>query len=179
MVDAEKMKNGKSGKVREINKELSAVARGLSLAISPKAAVEVANAVRGMSSVKAKKLLEDVIAKKRAIPLRRFCDSRGHRKNIGPGFYPVSVAGELLKLIKGAEANASFKGLNTSLLVVRKIMPNTGSESYHYSRRRGLKTKCANIEVVLEEIAKPDDKKMDKKKRSDNKKEKAVGDGVK
>lgn len=38
--------------------------------------------------------LDDVIAKKRPVPMKRFNDSQGHKpgKGFGPGRYPVKVA---------------------------------------------------------------------------------------
>lgn len=150
-------------KQKEENKENIAVAKGLSMPISTKDCIEICNFLRGMTSAKAKIFLEDVIALKRAVPLKRFGHNLGHKPGIGSGRYPVKACKEVLKLIKSAEANASFKGLNTSATVITKIIANKGSRSYHYGRMRGIKTKSTHVFVTLEEIAKKEEKKEAKK----------------
>lgn len=87
--------------------------------LSPKWSREVCAAIRGLRLQDARRLLEDVVAKRRMIPYRRYRKLRGHHSQTrGPGGYPVKVAKSLLKLLDTLEANAEFKGLDTDRLVL-------------------------------------------------------------
>ena len=81
--------------------------------VSPKWAREVCKAIKGLTIEEARKLMEDVIARKRMIPYRRYKKKRAHHAQTkGPGGYPVKVAKIMLKLLDSLEANAEFKGLD-------------------------------------------------------------------
>jgi len=105
----------------EYNKEIMAKAVGRSLPISKKFTVEVCNFIRGKSITNAKKILENVVAGKQAIPFRRYNSDLSHKRGIGPGRYPKNVCNEVIQLIESVEANAQFKGLNTSNLKISHI----------------------------------------------------------
>jgi large subunit ribosomal protein L22 len=83
---------------------------------SHKHAREVAVAIKGMSIEKARLFLEDVIARKIAVPYRRYNNEVAHRSNIRDGFcsgrYPQKAAKEVLKLLDNLEANAEYKGMD-------------------------------------------------------------------
>ncbi|MDJ0271807.1 MAG: 50S ribosomal protein L22 [Candidatus Caldarchaeum sp.] len=81
--------------------------------VSPKWAREVCEALKGLTIPEAKKLLEDVINKRRMIPYKRYRKKRAHHAETkGPGGYPIKVSKHLLKLVESLEANAEFKGLD-------------------------------------------------------------------
>ena len=61
---------------------------------------------------------------------------------------------EFIKLIESAEANAQFKGLNTSKLVISHISANKASKAWHYGRKSRRKMKRTNVEVIVEENTK-------------------------
>jgi ribosomal protein L22 len=61
-------------------KESMAKARGISLGISSKQSMEVCSFIRGKKLAAAKRMLEDVIAMKRAVPFKRFNHNIGHRR---------------------------------------------------------------------------------------------------
>lgn len=143
-------------------------AQGRSLAISFKQSIEVCNYIRGKSVETAKKILEDAFNKKKAIPFKRFNRDTGHKKWFAAGRYPVKTAKEIFKLIEACEANAQYKGLNTSSLVISHICAHKGGKAWHYGRKRARKMKRTSIEIVLEEKMK---KKVDSK-RGEVKKEK-------
>lgn len=87
--------------------------------LSPKWSREVCAAIKGMRLQEARRLLEDVVNKKRMIPYRRYRKLRAHHSQTkGPGGYPVKVAKSILKLLNSLEANAEFKGLDTDRLVL-------------------------------------------------------------
>ncbi len=89
--------------------------------ISPKHAREICSAIKGLTISKARKLLEDVIEKKVAIPYRRYHRKVPHKsstKGYPAGGYPVKASKVFLKLLDNLENNASFKGLNIERVVI-------------------------------------------------------------
>merc|ERR1711906_76926 len=88
-------------------------------------------AIKNMNLEKAKKYLEDVIDKKRAIPFRRFCGGVGRTAQAAPAGstngqarWPKKSCEFLLGLLKNAESNAEVKGLDTDALVISHIQVN-------------------------------------------------------
>jgi len=149
---------------------------GLSLPISLKDSIEVCNYIRGKDVDEAKKLLENVTCEKQAVPMRRFNKDRGHKKGIGPGKYPKNVCKEILELLEGVAANAQFKGLNTSSMLVKHISVQKGATQWHYGRQRRRQMKRTHIELVVEEQKK--EKKKDVKKISKSKAQVATKENV-
>src|SRR5919109_378111 len=93
-------------------------ALGREVDVKPKHGVEVCRAIRGRSLVEAKDYLEQVIAKKKAVPFRRHVRFLAQQKGVGPGAFPVKASTEILKLLNHAESNAEYKGLDTERLWV-------------------------------------------------------------
>ena len=143
-------------------KEHMARAVGVALPISFKQSVEVCRFIRNRKVSSAKKMLQEVIEKKKAVPFRRFDFDLGHKKETGPGRYPEKTSSELIRLIESAEANAQFKGLHTSNLVIAHISAHKASKAWHYGRHSRRKMKRTNIEVVVQEKAKEETPKETK-----------------
>jgi large subunit ribosomal protein L22 len=133
--------------------ENTAKAAGLSLSISMKDSVEICNFIRGKNLKKSVETLKQIAEKKRALPLRRFNQNRGHKPGIGPGAYPVNTCNEIIKILENAEANAQFKGLNTTHLIINHIRAHKAATPYHAGRQRRRKMKRTNVEVVVSEGA--------------------------
>ena len=134
----------------------TAKALGKEMAIKSRSAIEVCRALRGLKVADAKQYLEDVQAKKRAIPYRRHMGQVGHRKGIGPGKYPVKVCAAVGKVLAQAEANAEYKGLEPDdLVVVHAAAQRAGQMPGHMPRARGRatawNTDLTHIEIVVEE----------------------------
>jgi large subunit ribosomal protein L22 len=127
-------------------------AAGVSLPVSYKQSYAVAKAIRGKSIAQAKKILEDAITKRRAVPMTRFNTDTGHKPGMAAGRYAINTCTHILRLLKSAESNAQFKGLSTANLVVRSIAAQKGPTSYHYGRLRRRQFKRAHVEIVLREI---------------------------
>ncbi|MEE9592866.1 MAG: 50S ribosomal protein L22, partial [Thermoplasmata archaeon] len=102
----------------DVDEETTAKAYGRELPISPKKAREVCRALRKQPLDVAKVMLEDVMAKRRAIPYGRYNKEVAHQVGIGPGGYPVKVARYLLRLLESAEQNAEYKGLDAESMIV-------------------------------------------------------------
>jgi len=123
--------------------------------LSWKDSVEVARFIKGMKASKAKAFLQDVIKMKRAVPLKKFNDNRGHKHGMGPGRYPVNVSLAFLELINSAEKNAENKGLDTKGMIVQYAFANKGSTFMRPRRNefRGQERKSANVSIILRETS--------------------------
>jgi large subunit ribosomal protein L22 len=152
--------------IKNFNKGHMAKAMGRNLPISFKQTVEVCNFIRGKSVNDAKDILKKVSEKKMVVPFKRFNRDLGHKKKIGAGRFPVKTSNELMKLLEAVEANAQFKGLNTSNLTIMHICAHKGSKGWHFGRKRRRQMKRTNVEVIVEERVKKEvkgEKKEDKK----------------
>ena len=137
-------------------KETVARAQGLELHMSPKKTYEVLNALRGLSLESARGLLEDTIAKRRAIPFRRFNQETAHKKGIGPGRYPKKVAQQLLQVLQNAESNAEYEGMDTDRLFIRTAACARGrilkaNMPRAHGRATAWNEQTTNVEIVLAE----------------------------
>jgi len=146
-------------------------AMGVALPISFKQSVEICNFIKNRKVGMAKKMLQEVVEKKRAVPFKRFDFDLGHKKKIGPGRYPESASREFIRLIDSAEANAQFKGLNTSNLVISHVCAHKASKAWHYGRKSRRKMKRTNVEIFVEErkpVAKSEGNNKQKNKKTKN-----------
>ena len=130
-----------------------------SMSISFKQSIEICNFIRNKKINKAKNILNEVIAEKGSIPFKRFNSDVGHKKKWASGRYPKKASQEILGLINLVEANAQFKGLNTSNLVITHINANKGPTTPRYGRQRSRKAKRTSIEIVVSESKKKVEKK--------------------
>jgi large subunit ribosomal protein L22 len=90
-------------------------ASGREVSISPKAAREIANAIRGMTVAKAIDRLELVEQMTVPIAFRRYKLKVGHRSELQSfpsGSYPVKAARAYLQVLHNLQGNAEFKGLD-------------------------------------------------------------------
>ena len=146
--------------VKGLDPDRTAIASGRDLRISPKAAREICDYIRGMNLQKAKEVLREVIELRRAIPYRRHKKKIPHRKGLQgfyAGRYPVKAAEAILKVLEAVEANAEFKGLYTDRLrivhiaaqrgpVIKKYIPRAFGRASPYFER------LTHIEVAVEEV---------------------------
>lgn len=110
IAEAEKVKEKEEAKKKEEEKiktkleKKEAVAFGKDLPISTKHAVAICNFIRGKRIEKAIFLLEEVINKKLAVPMK---GELPHRKGkIMSGRYPIKASQQFIKLLKQLAANA-------------------------------------------------------------------------
>ena len=146
-------------------------ALGIALPISLKHSIEICDFIRGKKLQTAKKILEDVIAKKRAIPFKRFTEGSGHKKGISSGKYPVKASREILKLLNSVEANAKDKNLDVDDLVIIHIVAKKGYSRMRYGRRPWREAKSTHIEVYVKEER---NKKQEKEIKKEIKKQKEI-----
>jgi len=133
-------------------------ASGRELRISPKAAREICAAIKGMMLDEAKEYLSQVIAKKRAVPYRRYKKKLPHRRGLGgAGRYPVKAASRILEVLENAEANAEYKGFDIERLRIIHASAYPGAKIRRYIPRAfgratpKFETLC-HVEIVLEQV---------------------------
>ena len=142
-----------------LDPDRTALASGRNLRISYKHAVEICDAIRGMRLDQAMEFLEDVIAKRRAVPFRRFHGKVAHRRGLEgwpAGRYPVKAAKAILKVLENAQANAEYKGLDTSRLQIVHIAAQKGIKIRKFiprafGRATPFFSQLTHIEVAVEE----------------------------
>jgi large subunit ribosomal protein L22 len=140
--------------IQGINEEHSAKAKINAVSVSTKHSIEICNFIRKKNLQKAKELLKLAIEKKKPIPFKRFVGEVGHKKGkIASARYPIKTCTQILKILESVEANAQFKGLNTSNLIISHICANKASTPWRYGRHIRRKSKRTHIEVVVEERA--------------------------
>ncbi len=130
----------------------TAKAVGVSLPISTKQSVMICNMVRGKNVQTAKNELEQVMQGKKAVPFTRFNRDTGHKVGIAGGRFPQKACQNILDIIKSAEANAQFKGLSSSNLVIAHISAQEGPHIWRFGRHRRRRAKRTHVEVVLKEV---------------------------
>ncbi|MBI2662519.1 50S ribosomal protein L22 [Candidatus Woesearchaeota archaeon] len=155
-------------------KEHSATARLLSAPISTKQSVEISYHLRYEDLAWAKAFLEEVVAMRKPVPYRRATMDLGHKPGMAGGRFPQKAASHFLQLLKSVEANAQFKGLNTSSLKISKLIANKASIPFSGGRGRHA-TKRTHIEIeVIERKQKKNDNKKEEKAVKGDKKEKIM-----
>ncbi len=127
--------------------------------ISRKHSREVALAVKGLSIEKAREYLENVIAKKIAVPYRRYNNEVAHRSNIRDGFFagrfPQKTAKEFLRLLDNLESNAEYKGMDLDRLRIISSIVHIGTRLERFTpRAMGRSSPKIGILVHVELVAK-------------------------
>ncbi len=128
---------GKKQPVTSKVKKSEAIVNGVGLPLSTKTSVAICKFIRGKSIPKAIANLEQVIAKKKAVPMK---GEIPHRKGkIMSGRFPKNAAEYFIKLLKNLQANANANGLDEP--VVAEAMANIASQPYgRFGRVRRKRT---------------------------------------
>ena len=114
--------------------ETSAKAYGKSVSVSTKNSVIICRALSGLNLAKGKRLLDGLLSEKQSLD----------------GKYHTNAASEILNLLKSAESNAEFKGLDIDRLIIHA----SAHRGFTFRRPRRLKMrgdqkKMTNLQVVL------------------------------
>jgi large subunit ribosomal protein L22 len=133
-------------------KATKVIAIGRDMPISMKYSAAVCSAIRNRKTEIALKLLEQVVSKKRALPMK---GEMAHHHVVGsltsrPSKYPVKASIEFIKLIKSLNANASVKGLDPSELIITKAMANKASRPFKGTRLAFGRKRFKRSNVLLE-----------------------------
>ncbi len=142
---------------------LIAKASARDVPISYRKMVDLVALLRGKKLSEAREILQRVIEKKEAVPIRRYHGKQAHRRGLADkagwpvGRYPVKAAKYLLKLLDNVENNAIDKGLDVDRLKIihmavhkaitlKRYMPRAFGRSTprfkHYS----------HVEIVVKEV---------------------------
>jgi len=129
--------------------------------ISVKYATEMCREIKGKPLKKAVAMLQRIMKKKQALPLRKYRKKVAHRKGeaqsgVKSGRFPASTCRVFLKVLESVKANADFKGLEPENLLIVHCFASRGF------RRRGLqpkgriggkvrRRKSCHLEVVVRE----------------------------
>merc|ERR1719348_437629 len=122
---------------------------------------ETAQAIKKMPLNRAKTYLKNVIAQKEIIPFRRFMGGVGRHSQCKihkatQGRWPLKSCEFLLDMLKNAESNAEYKGLDADHLVVDHIQVNRAPKmrrrTYRaHGRINPYMSSPCHIEMVLVE----------------------------
>lgn len=137
----------------------TAVATGRNLRISPKHAREICRELKGKYLETAQEYLEEVIAKERSVPFRRYRKKIPHRNDLlkwPSGRYPEKAAREILRVLENVEQNSSFKGLEVSRLKITHMAAQRGRKIKGFTPRAHGRSSpsfqtLTHIEVVVTE----------------------------
>merc|ERR1711997_1256797 len=164
------------------NATKAAKARGSKLRVHFKNTRETAQAIKGKSLNRATTYLKNVINQKEIIPFRRFMGGVGRHAQskvhgTWEGRWPKKSCEFLLDLLKNAESNAEYKGLDGDRLVIDHIQVNRAPKmrrrTYRaHGRINPYMSSPCHIEVVSVEkeetfakaSAEPEKKKVSQKK---------------
>lgn len=143
------------------NEEHLAKAKAKDLPISTKQSIEICRCLRYKNTVLAVKILNEALQFKKAIPFKKFIRDMGHKPGIASGRYPQKASQAFIKLIRTVEANAQFKGLNTSNLKITKILANKAAIPLSGGRHHTA-AKRTNLEIEVKEMKEKKKKNAEK-----------------
>merc|ERR1711950_139281 len=164
------------------NATKAAKAKGSNLRVHFKNTRETAQAIKKMPLHRATTYLKNVMSQKEIIPFRRFMGGVGRHAQAkvhgtSQGRWPKKSAEFLLHLLKNAESNAEYKGLDADHLVIDHIQVNRAPKmrrrTYRaHGRINPYMSSPCHIEVCLVEkeqafaktSAEPEKKKVSQKK---------------
>lgn len=135
-------------------------AKANELPISPKHSMEIAGFVKKMTTQEAIAYLTEVVAKKKAIPFRKFNRNIAHKRCLtgwDAGRFPVKASAAFIRLLESVEKNAEYAGLDTEKLRIVHASANRGrGMKAFFPRAMGRATpkrrETVNIEVVVREV---------------------------
>ena len=135
------------------NKINSAEVNAKSLPISTKYSVEICNFIRNKNFNIARKQIQDIVEMKKALPIRRFGWDLGHKKEVGPGTYPVKAGKHFLSLLDSVQNNAENKGLNVNNLFITFAKADKAERRWKSGRSGRVKMKNTHVKIMVEERA--------------------------
>ena len=139
----------------EFDPAITSKAMSYELNVSPKHCYEILREIRGKKVSVVKTFLMNVIDMKESVPFKRYNRNVGHKRHQSgwdAGRYPIKACGEILKLIKHAEANAEYKGLDTENMRIIHAASKRGRITHGMMPRAMGRATPWNIETVTVEV---------------------------
>lgn len=143
----------------EFQKEKTARSQGHELHISPRHCTEICRELRGKSLAAGKSYLEAITKMEAPVPFKRHCSGVGHRAGMqgwDAGRYPQKAAREILTVLRNAEANAEYQGLDTEQMFIIHSLAKSGRViegrmPRAMGRATAKNTATVTVELVLQE----------------------------
>lgn len=146
-----------------IDPDKTVKASGRDLRISPKKAAEVCRELKGMKLEEARGVLEEVVSMRKMMPFRQHKKKLGHHANRlreykwFAGGYPVKAAKHILAILKNAESNADYKGLDVEKLKIIHASVDLGPKLRRFTPRAFGRSspkfeQLIRVQLVLEEM---------------------------
>ncbi len=131
-------------KEKDVNKKekKTVVAKGKDLSISTKHSIAICKFLKNKKLEDAIKLMNEVIALKKAVPTKK----EAHKKGMASGKFPLKATKAFLKILKNVKSNANSKGMDISKLII-KAKANKASRPLKPGRFR-RQFKRTHIEIV-------------------------------
>ena len=103
-------------------------AMGRDMNVSFKDAIVIADKIRGMKLPNAITYLEKVSVLKQAVPYKEYNKGIGHREGntFKTAKYPQKAAKHVIEVLKNAQANAEFKGLDADKMKLVHVQAQKG-----------------------------------------------------
>jgi len=168
------------------NPTKSAKSRGRDLRVHFKNTYETAKAIKKMPLKRAVKFLKNVVEHKEIVPFRRYCGGIGRHAQAKAwtsgsmqGRWPQKSCEFLLQMLRNAESNAEYKGLDVDHLIVDHILvqraPKMRRRTYRaHGRINPYMSSPCHVEVILAEkeevVSKPAEDEAAAKKKKESKK---------
>ena len=115
-----------------------AVVNGISLKVSSKHCFAICKMLKGKSPDRAIEILEDVVKKKKAVPMKNREVAHQKGKGIAGGRFPKKASVEIINLLKQLKANAIVNGIENEVITIAKA--NKASRPYRRAGRRAKRT---------------------------------------
>ena len=144
----DKTKETKKPEKQKVPKKTEVSVYGRSLPISLKDSVAIGKFIKGKKIEIAIKDLEQVILKKKAVPMT---GEMAHKKGKGmmTGKYPVKASENFIKLLKSLSANGINHSMNLETAKIKETIPNKSPEQVH--RFGGTKFKRTHVRIIAME----------------------------
>lgn len=153
------------------DKNLMAIASSKNLPISRKFSIEILDAIRNKKVDYAIKYLENVMAMKQPVSLKKFIRNVAHKPGMMAGRFPVKAALHIKKIVESAQKNAIDKGFSNDLIITHATACR-GNTVHHYGRNYGRRAKACHIEIAVREASQTEKSKAGKAKVKKQKTEK-------
>ena len=148
--------------LKGVNEKITAKAMLKNRPVSLKYATEICNEIKGLPVAKAEKILQEIIDRKRYLPLKKYKKKVPHRKGAAisgqkAGRYPVNTCKAFIELIGYAKANAENKGLDPEKLIIRHVFACQGYRRWSMQPKGRIagkrrRRKSAHLEIILQEV---------------------------
>ena len=144
-----------------LDPDRTAIAVARDLRISPKASREICKTIKNLYAEEARTFLEDVIAKKKLVPFKRYKGKLGHHRGLEEwkwycGRYPVKAAKYILRLLDNLINNAEYKGIDVERSRIIHAVTHRGPKiKRFFPRAQGRSSPkydtLIHVEIALEE----------------------------